>query len=279
MSRHIVCVATLLVGLSSLLLPQDLNSDKRFSKDSIKASEAQVERIQLELHQSNNPGWAGEYYFGDGLGVNVTLTLAPQSGFVFDWRGCLGLYDLNYGEVQFTNGTVRLLFKYPNRLDGFLGISPELIPVRWGKRHYLIDPHHVVDFTNAINAGTEQKLFLGRSNRFLLRRGDEKEPVAGRPGIPPEFLSYLLTKPIKARILSVEKTQIADSDRVTHVTVDAGSVDGLKKGMELYLRRPSRLYASAVVTSVNEHSASAVIEQIGLSDPVPAVDWGLSTKL
>jgi len=32
--------------------------------------------------------WDGEYYLGDGLGVNQASVVAPQAGFVFEWQGC-----------------------------------------------------------------------------------------------------------------------------------------------------------------------------------------------
>jgi hypothetical protein len=212
--------------------------------------------------------------------VNVSLALAPESGFVFRWDGCLGLYDLNYGEVAFSNGTVKLLFRYHNDRKGFQGMAPELLPVRWGERHYLIPADGIVKFTNAINAGTEpSSLSGGRSPDFLLRRGDEKKKIDGQPNLPDKYLSYILTEPIKARISSVDETHVQQSHRITSITLDVGSADGLRPGMELYVQRPSNLYDSAHVTSVSEHSAQAVIEQMELTDPVPAADWNRSTKL
>jgi len=138
---------------------------------------------------------------------------------------------------------------------------------------------HIVDFTNAINAGTEpNSLFGGRSGRFLLR-GDENRAVAGRPSLPNEFVSYILAEPIMAKVSSVEQALVEQSRRITYVRIDVGSVEGLKQGMELYVHSPSRIFDTAVVTSVSEHSARAVIEQRELNDPVPSTDWELSTKL
>jgi hypothetical protein len=256
------------------------DSAQKLSKASVAASEAQTKAIRHELQDLKTHDWAGEYYFGDGLGVNVSLVLAPKSGFVFSWHGCLGLYDLNYGDVAFTNRSVRLLFKYSNKQEGFKGIAPELLPVRWGERHYLIPVNQVVDFTNAINAGIEpSSLFGGRSGRFLLRRGDEQKEVSGLPNIPGEYPDYLLREPIKAKISSVEQTVVRKSRRVTSVTLNVGGADGLKKGMEFYVHNPSDIFDSAVVTAVGEHSAQAVIEQTELSNPVPSTSWELSTKL
>jgi len=227
---------------------------------------------------------AGEYYFGDGLGVNVNLTLAPENGFVFTWQGCLGLYDLNYGDVAFTNGTVKLLFKFPNVRQGFEGIAPELLPVRWGQRHYLIAVDNIVDFANEINAGTEpSSLFGGKSGEFPLRRGDEKLAVEGQPDLPREFLSYLLAEPIETKIISVGRSPVEQPSteqyrRTTYVAIGVGSVDRLKKGMRLHVIGPADVIESALITDVDEHSATAVIEQFDASDPPPSVGWELSTK-
>jgi hypothetical protein len=274
----------LLLGYSlsgkQLCATQAEDSVHQDSKASVATSEAQLRTIRLELRSLKNHDWAGEYYYGDGLGVNVSLALAPESGFVFRWDGCLGMYDLNYGAVAFTNDTVKLLFRYPNSREGFQGIAPELLPVRWGERHYLIPADNIVGFTNAINAGTEpDTLFGGRSHYFLLRRGDEKKNVVGQPNLPNEYLNYILRKPIKARISSVNGTHVQQSRRITAITLDVGSADGLKQGMEFYVHSPSNLFCTALVTNVSEHSAQAVIEQMELSDPVPATDWRLSTKL
>ena len=266
--------------LNPPLYSQSSKPDAKLSKASIATSEARTKKIKQELSSLKDHNWAGEYFFGDGEGVNVSLALAPDSGFVFSWHGCGGLYDLNYGEVLFESGVVKLRFEYPNKREGFEGIAPKLLAVHWGKRHYLIDIDRIVDFTNAINAGTEPSiLFGGQSGSFLLRRGDEKEPVSGRPDIPSEYLSYLLQNPITTKASSLHRTRTQESSRFTDVTLDVGRADGLKQGMELFLHSPPRFFASAVVGSVGEHSASAVIEQLGLKDPVPAVHWEFSTKL
>jgi hypothetical protein len=278
MRKRVSCMIVLLLACSLRASAQTEDSAHRNSKASIAASDAQHKTIRRELARLSNHDWAGEYYYGDGLGVNVSLALAPESGFVFRWDGCLGLYDLNYGGVVFTNGVVKLLFRYPNDRKGLQVIAPELLPVRWGERHYLIPADSVVKFTNAINAGTEPSPW-GHSGEFLLERGDEKKKIDGQPNLPDKYLSYILTEPIKTRISSVDETHVQKSRRITSITLDAGSANGLRQGMELYVQRPSNLYGSALVTSVSGHSAQAVIEQTELTDPVPATGWRLSTKL
>jgi hypothetical protein len=277
----VVLSASILL-LSPPLPSQNNKPDPRLSKTSVAFSEARTKKIKLELRRIKGHDWAGEYFFGDGLGVNISLALAPESGFVYSWHDCLGLYDLNYGDVEFTDGKIKLHFKYPNERVGSLGMPSELFPVRWGNRHYLIAADGMVDFANAINAGMEpSSLFGGRSGSFLLRQGDEKQPVAGQPDIPAAYRAYLLLNPINANVSSVQGTRVKESSRFTDVTIDAGSAEGLKQGMELYVHSPSSTFASAVLKNVAEHTATAVVEQILVStrDPVPAAGWELSTKL
>jgi hypothetical protein len=120
----ICCVFAFLAAsfLASPLYSQSREPDEKFSKASIAASEEQTKKIQLEPRHFKNHDWAGEYFFGDGLGVNVSLDLAPDSGFVYRWHGWLGLYDLNYGAVKFSDGIVKLRFGFPNERAGSLGV-------------------------------------------------------------------------------------------------------------------------------------------------------------
>jgi hypothetical protein len=259
---------------------QEQASNGKMSKASLAASEAQTKRVLREIRHLGSHDWAGEYQYGDGLGVNVKLTLAPENGFVFTWTGCLGLYDLNYGDVEFTQGTVKLLFKYPNEREGFEGIAPEFIPVHWGQRHYLIPTDGMLQFTNAINAGMEpNSLFGGKSASFLLRTGDEKKVVSGMLDLASEYLIYILAEPLTTRISSITQSRIVKSRRITRVTINVGSADGLRKGMELFVKNPSGIYAEADVTDVSDYWASAVIEQDQTSDPEPSSGWTFSTKL
>lgn len=116
--------------------------------------------IQGELRTglTSLPAGSGHYVEGDGEGENVDLWLAPRSGFLFEWNGCLGLYDRNFGEVRAVAETVRLHCKLPNHPGaGFQGTATEFVPVAWGQRHYLIATAGLVDFCNAVNAHEEAK--------------------------------------------------------------------------------------------------------------------------
>jgi hypothetical protein len=58
------------------------------------ASPSKDGKAKLLFAESELPG---QYYLGDGLGVNCSLELHPDHRFRFVWRGCLGMYDRNQG--------------------------------------------------------------------------------------------------------------------------------------------------------------------------------------
>ncbi len=274
-------LAVLLLVLASGAALTGQQHDDRLSPRSQAAAKAREKRIKSELAQLPGHEWAGDYFYGDGKGTNVSLLFAPRSGFVFSWHGCLGLYDLNYGDVTAYGGRLKLLFEHPNRREGFEGIAPELTPVLWGDRHYLIPSDEMVEFTNRINAGFEPR--EGMFGSFLLRRGDEKKEAHGDPSMPAEYRSYLLAAPITARISSIGKSHIENCTgcdwkrRVTPVTLDAGSLRGVKVGMEFYVRNPPNHFQSVRVTKIEESASESELAQ-DLEDKPPSMDWELSTS-
>jgi len=250
---------------------------KRFSAKSKTAMQIKRKLIEHELGNLGMHAWAGDYYYGDGLGVNVDLALAPDSGFVFTWNGCLGLYDQNYGDVTESGGKIRLLFRLPNEGEGFEGIAPEFLPIIWGERHYLIPADGVVRFANAINAGFEPR--GSNSGQFLLKRGDASRQVSGYPSLPSEYAEYLLRRPIKAEVSSVKESHAKDSDRISIVLLNVGASQGVRKGMEFYVYSPSRVFESAAVTFVNSTwSEAKVIQCCDDKEGPPTVGWKLSTR-
>jgi len=129
----LVCIAFLLL-MALCWSAEDLAWSRKHSERAEKTAEAYRQKTRAEIKALNGHFWAGEYDEGDGLGENVSLILAPETGFVFEWHGCAGLYDRNYGTVREANGKIRLGFTFSNNQKGFQGISPELVPVAWGKR-------------------------------------------------------------------------------------------------------------------------------------------------
>lgn len=258
----------------------------KFSKRSQAAASAKKQQIGRELKTLRNHPWAGSYYYGDGLGVNVHLSLAPTSGFEFTLTGCLGLYDLNYGDVVEKDGRITFVFAHPNGRKGFDVFATELVPLVWGERHYLIPADGFIRFANAVNAGFEPSEH--RSARFLLRDGDELKSAVGLPNIPAPFSEYILKQPIQAAISSIKGSRFEISKgsgfelsfHITTVVLNAGSEQGVKEGMEFYLYSPSDLADWATVTKVSKDSSEAEVSQDQTAEKygLPSVDWLLSTS-
>jgi hypothetical protein len=224
-------------------------------------AESKREAILAEIKKLPEHAWSGDYYAGDGLGVNTALLIAPDSGYLFEWRGCLGLYDRNYGMVTSTNGRIRLSFTFENVRKGFQGIAPELVPVAWGSRRYLVPADDVVGFCNHVNAGREPR--NGSRGFYLLRRGDEKKKSTGLPKLPAEYTQYLLAKPIKAEIIAVGASTTRPSAvdwkfKDTPVTLDAGKNHGVRVGMELVVTKPRNTVESVRVVKVDETRVAGV---------------------
>ena len=273
----------LAIGFASsaiLTLAQDRYDSKR-SAEAESTAKKLGQQIRKEISRLKNHEWAGEYYEGDGLGVNVSLVIAPEHGYVFEWHGCLGLYDRNYGHVTATNGRLQLSFTFTNKQEGFGGIANEFIPVRWGERIYLVPPKEIVGFCNEVNSGFEPR--NNPHGRYLLRRGDEKKKAKGNPAIPSEFQTCLLKQPIEASITQILKTSMKPSRadfqfKDTTVTISAGKKQGLQPGMELYVTDPDRLVETVTVLSVLEDASEGIITQTVKHDPAPKVGWKLSTS-
>ncbi len=271
-----------ILGFVSLTLCGEVvcaKEGKKFSKGSKAKLEAKKVLIDEELNASTAHPWAGRYYYGDGLGVNVALSLAPESGFAFTWNGCLGLYDLNYGDVVEVDGKIRLIFKYPNDRRGFQGIAPELIPIVWGERHYLISTDEVLRFANAINAGFEPSETIGGS--FLLKEGDQLKAVKGQPTLPSPYSEYLLKESIQAEISFIKESHIEKDARITTLILNVGSDQGVKPGMEFYVYSPSTVFEWARITTVDNSNSKAEIIQRLADEKYGrlSIDWKLSSSI
>jgi hypothetical protein len=257
------------------------HSGPKFSDDAEKEAMKRREQIREEISALDHHAWAGEYYYGDGLGTNVSLSIAPRSGFVFEWHGCLGLYDRNYGSVTLTNETIRLLFTFDNRSKGFEGIAEQLLPVSWVSREYLIPSHDMIGFCNEVNEGSEPR--ENEHGNYLLRVGDEEKKASGFPSVPDEYRPYLLTRPIEAKIIAVGTSTSRPfvSEYMLKeipVKVNAGKAQGLLPGMKLHVVEPGFFVEAIVITKIGDKTSEGVMTQIDGKATGPKVGWKLSTQ-
>src|SRR5215467_5656360 len=160
----------------------------------ITAADRRRAEIKRELSHLRGSAWAGDYYYGDGLGYRFNLMLAPRSGYVYTWHGCLGLYGVDYGTVSWRNGVVSLTSEYRHRNSTKVK-SDQFYPLEWGERHYLIPEGDLVEFCNQVNAGIEPNDNF-QSSAVPLKAGDGEKSVTGRPPVPEGYDAYLLSRPI-----------------------------------------------------------------------------------
>jgi hypothetical protein len=198
-----------------------------------------------------------------------------------------GTYVLDGGILRFTverevgrrmGGAKEIDLLDPNGRKEMFGDSPAgefereftLLPVTWSERVYLLYERDLKDFADAINLGLEPRSTLTAEpfsepyyGAFYLRKGDERKQVRGSPSLPAKWLSYLLSKPVTATVVSIEETVKGKSGASYTATIDKGSSDGLRAGMRLLMdgEEPSPWLGTEVV-SVAEKTARVRARQI-----------------
>jgi hypothetical protein len=188
---------------------------------------------------------SGNYYFGDGLGTNCSLTLTTDQTFTFVWRGCLGVYDQNAGTYRLDKGVLILSPKRPNVQKGFKGTPTRFLVVPWGERQYLVPTSEVVAFCNEINAGLEPRQEM--HGRVYLRDGDEKKRTVTRfPSLPAQWQEYLLPHEVTGQVLALPSDKTA--------LINRGARDGFRAGMELYDRNINSLCLLEIISCRNSNA-------------------------
>jgi len=64
--------------------------------------------LKMPVPAADAARFAGTYYNGDGLGVNINLTLKPDGSYAADWHGCLGPYGEASGNWRVARKTLTL---------------------------------------------------------------------------------------------------------------------------------------------------------------------------
>ncbi len=261
-----------------------VGGEDRRREEATRAVEARLGRMEAELNGLPGHPWAGSYYQGDGLGANLTLTLAPRAGAAYQWHGCLGLYDQNHGPVSETEGRLTVEWAFPG--GGFARGTPrEYLLVRWGQRRYLVPTAEVLEFCRDALAGREPRDW--RLGRYYLRVGDEGKPATGQPVLPKGFERYWSLGPIRAAVTAagpaaVRRVRIPEEqEEVTlAVTLGAGAAEGVLPGMVFGPEGPRPEGARARVVRVREHESEAAVDYLrrpGEDLPPPGVGWRVRT--
>ncbi|UZW59425.1 hypothetical protein [Lysobacter enzymogenes] len=141
--------------------------------------------------------WAGRYVYSDGY-EGARLSLSPVAGAQAQLLSDVVGPDprCDYALRELADGSLRLI-----PLHGAEACSPRvpttLRPLRWGRRHYLIEAGSESDFVERIAQGLEprtQRISRGgfaRRGAPFLREGDELIAAEGRPDLPENLLLRL----------------------------------------------------------------------------------------
>jgi hypothetical protein len=128
-------------------------------------------------------GIASEYYLGDGLGMNLRLSILADGRYSLISSGCTAVAHRESGHVRVANGRYILAHTGPDEP----GIERTFLLIGWDHRRYLIPPGEVQEFRDAIIAGQEPR--EGLHGRFDVRL--PIAPADGLPDSPPEFARAL----------------------------------------------------------------------------------------
>jgi hypothetical protein len=250
--------------------------------------DARLARITDELASLGAHDWAGTYYQGDGLGVNVTLRLAPDAGVAYTWSGCMGIYDLNHGSITSVSPEgIELALALPpegNRVwyQAFVPhpyMSRRWVPVSWGNERFMIPDCQLIAFCNAVNEGSNYVPFPRRIVDNDWHRMIECAETL--PLVPPAYRPFLLETPLTAVITTSSETKANGTfaDKKTEqflvsATVGLGSEDGLLPGMLLHAKGRG----SGEVVEVTAHEATVEFRFAGHGEQEPRAGWSLSTR-
>lgn len=234
---------------------------------------------------------AGTYTAGFKFGGS-SITLKADGSYSADYGSCTystresGRYVLSGGRLRFTilkltgksNGDgseADLLDPMARRkfynIPGDEKLEPvkteySLIPVKWEERIYLISENGMREFIDAVNLGLEPRPTLSSETfygLFHLREGDEKKAVAGKPSLPDEWQSFILSEPVTGEVIALE-----EHDQYQIATINRGSRDGLKAGMKLVSKEqePSPWSEAGLILTVEEQSAKVKVFDLKIGD-------------
>ena len=174
------------------------------------------------------------------------------------------LSSVNYGKV--TNSP-----QYIQTIPEFIADSPrkaniiKYVKVKWGNQHYLVDESSLPEFAEqavGIYVLPEESSYKGL---IFWVKGDSPQEFTGAPEFPASYKKFQ-RQPIETIITSVKRTieqevEIAGTyytseTAVYKITIGAGAIKGVKKGMDFY---SPELNTDISIVEVNRNSAVGVI--------------------
>jgi hypothetical protein len=168
----------------------------------------------------------GEYYLGNGRGMNLRLSILPDGRYSFVSSGCTGLHHRESGYVQEAKGQYLLSPSGPIEP----GVERSLVPIGWGQRRYLIPPADMQRFRDAIVEGQEPRDDV--RGRFYVRL--PVLPADGLPNSPRGLANDLCENLLLGRVLEVSAVGLA---KIGRARVDLGAAQGIRDGDVLTVQR------------------------------------------
>lgn len=196
--------------------------------------------MALLFDESEVPG-----LYGHRLGSTAwALELASDHGFRFHCTlSELGGSEEGQGTWALEDDTVVLLPNPSQRLQSLCGTR--LIPVKWGRRHLLIEERRMPAFCVDARGQAPPSEVLVSGLDFVKLLAPGEPPGGGDPALPERFREFHEHGAIRAQVARV-------NDDGT-VILDRGSADRLRPGMRLALGMTLELD----VVAVEEHQATA----------------------
>jgi hypothetical protein len=222
---------------SSMTTLADFTGTRRDIDDSCPSA------ITVVLREGTDPAsalgsMAGSYTRDDNPGLEDTFTILPDGRVTYRWIYQVGCNApspaTNLGYAKWTGGSLVISFWKRDGQGEFKTNTEfvtekfktriEFLPISWGQRTYLIPREDLLDFCNTINQWAEPR--VQSQGVAYLRTDDWKKPGTGFPDLPPEWMPYLLKKPVSGKVLEVKEGGYG-------ARVDLGSKNGIRTGMEL----------------------------------------------
>jgi hypothetical protein len=265
--------------------PRDREAAAYFA--AMNAAQARMQALRQSLEATSPTAWTGEYYEGDHLGFNLYLIIT-RDRFAYAAYSDIGFLGAGHGTVAQIGNRIRLNLAPENNNQGSAKgmmrgkFDTDLVPVQWGSRRYLVAVDEFANFGSAINHGSEP----GSPGLFLLRKGDEKKPVAGLTGLPDGIRDFVLGKQIVMQVVGESelparrvKPEYADFLPNTRyqLVFDKGSRNGVKVGLEVWQCYPSSEFALVVIDRVEAYRSFGVLTPLVKNEPAPTRQWRFTT--
>ncbi|HEV7680616.1 MAG TPA: hypothetical protein VGO68_00720 [Pyrinomonadaceae bacterium] len=243
--------------------------------------------------------WAGDYRAGDLHAA--FLRWSPENGFVLLWVFTCeaNVTDLQYGSVSVSPGAIRLDAERPQSGQTHAGDqhnhgrhsfkSLALVPIKWGADRYLVPERQVRPFAEylaGVGAFSDNSEAWDSLDYYARSSGEPVDLFTTAPVFPPGYEKFM-RRPVAGKVVSVGRSIVRVqrhdkwwNDLIIPVTIDAGSSEGVRPGMTLYLESPD--LETVEITRVSLHAATGVIKRNIRKKPGVRIDqWddGLPLKL